>query len=203
MFDDTYISIAAPAEGLFRDRGSKFLAFVFPVHDEKQIQQHLEELRRIHPSANHHCYAWRLGFDKQRYRFNDDGEPSGTAGRPIFGQLQALDLTNVLIVVVRYFGGTLLGVGGLVQAYKAAAADALKNSNCIVCHITEIYEIQFAYDKMNEVMRLLKAKQAGNLKLDTQEICRIEFAIRKANADGLIDALKKIDGLTLKWLQTV
>ena len=200
LFDDTYRTIAAPAEGLFKDRGSRFLAFAFPVTTEDEIKIHLERLRKEHFGANHHCYAWRLGADKQRFRANDDGEPSGTAGRPILGQLQSFDLTNVAVIVVRYFGGTLLGAGGLVQAYKQSAAEALKAATIIEKHITEVYALHFNYDAMNAVMKLLKEFEAEQRSQVFEIECSLEFSVRMRDADALCTALKKLDNVELKWI---
>lgn len=200
LFDDTYRTIAAPAEGLFKDRGSRFLAFAFPVTTEDEIKIHLERLRKEHFGANHHCYAWRLGADKQRFRANDDGEPSGTAGRPILGQLQSFDLTNVAVIVVRYFGGTLLGAGGLVQAYKHSAAEALKAATIIEKHITEVYALHFSYDAMNAVMKLLKEFDAEQRAQVFELECSLEFSVRMRDADALCSALKKLENVELKWI---
>jgi uncharacterized YigZ family protein len=200
LFEDTYRTIAAPAEGLFKDRGSRFLAFAFPVTTEDEIKTHLERLRKEHFGANHHCYAWRLGADKQRFRANDDGEPSGTAGRPILGQLQSFDLTNVAVIVVRYFGGTLLGAGGLVQAYKQSAAEALKAATIIEKHITEVYNLHFSYDVMNAVMKLLKDFEAEQRAQVFELNCSLEFSVRMRDADALCEALKKLSSVELKWI---
>lgn len=202
LFDDTYKTIAAPATGLFKDRGSKFIAYAFPVTTEGEIREHLDVLRKEHFDARHHCYAWRLGADKQRFRANDDGEPSGTAGRPILGQLHAFDLTNVLVVVVRYFGGTLLGVGGLVQAYKQAAADALGQAQCIELQIMEVYELAFPYTGMNAVMKLLKEQNIQQWAQDFALDCKLQFAVRKSEADVFCAQLHKIEGATVKWRET-
>jgi uncharacterized YigZ family protein len=200
LFDDTYRTIAAPAEGLFKDRGSRFLAFAFPVTTEEEVKTHLERLRKEHFGANHHCYAWRLGADKQRFRANDDGEPSGTAGRPILGQLQSFDLTNVVVIVVRYFGGTLLGAVGLVQAYKQSAAEALKAATIIEQHITEVYTLHFSYEVMNAVMKLLKDFEAEQRAQVFELNCSLEFSVRMRDADALCDALKKLSSVELKWM---
>lgn len=131
LFEDTYKTIASPSEGVFKDRGSKFIAKAFPVKTEDDIKIHLETLRKDYYDARHHCYAYQLGFDKSAYRINDDGEPSGTAGKPIFGQINSHDLTNILIVVIRYFGGTKLGVSGLINAYRTASKESISNGdNC-------------------------------------------------------------------------
>ncbi|MCU0432766.1 MAG: YigZ family protein [Bacteroidia bacterium] len=199
LFDDTFKTIAAPAEGIFKDRGSRFLAFAFPVKNEDEIRTHLETLRKAHPGANHHCYAWRLGADKQRYRANDDGEPSGTAGRPILGQLQSFDLTDVVVIVVRYFGGTLLGAGGLVQAYKTAAAEALKVARIEERFVTENYELTFDYAAMNAVMKLLKDFDATQSAQQFELTCSLNFEVRRRDADALCEALKKVETVKVNW----
>ena len=145
MFEDTYYTISAPSEGLFKDRGSRFIALAYPVTTEKEIKEIQVSLRKKYHDARHHCYAYRLGYDKSVYRVNDDGEPSGTAGKPIFGQIQSKDLTNIFIVVIRYFGGTLLGVSGLINAYRSAAADAIEHAQIIQKTIMDLYEISFEY----------------------------------------------------------
>src|ERR1039457_99392 len=166
MFDDTYQTIAVPAEGIFKDKGSKFIAYIFPVNSEAEIKEIIVKLKKEHHTARHHCYAYRLMPDKSVFRSNDDGEPSGTAGKPILGQIQSNDLTNVLIVVVRYFGGTLLGVSGLIKAYKSSALDAINNSEIIVKTINQNFEILSSYDQLNDVMRIIKQE---NLKIINQE----------------------------------
>lgn len=192
LFSDSYFTVSKPAEGVFRDRGSKFLAFVFPVKTEEEIKEYLAGLRKDHPQANHHCYAWRLGADKQRYRVNDDGEPSGSAGRPIYGQIQSKDLTNVLVVVVRYFGGTLLGVPGLINAYKLAAADALNNATIEEAFIQFRYRINFPADLTSEVMRLLKQCDCKLEEQDYAEEMSICFTIKKHHEDQLLEQQKKL-----------
>ena len=142
---DSYLTIADPTEGLFKDKGSKFLAYAYPVDNEDEIKELVQHLKKEHYSARHHCYAWRLGADKTHFRANDDGEPSSTAGKPILGQIQRLDLTNILIVVVRYFGGTLLGVSGLINAYREAAVDALEHAEIVEKLVEEIFWVEFDY----------------------------------------------------------
>nr|MBX2827880.1 YigZ family protein [Flavobacteriaceae bacterium] len=160
---DTYKTITKPSpEALFKDRGSKFFGYAFPVRNEEEIKDHLEQLKKEHHTARHWCYAWQLGNDYSSYRANDDGEPSNSAGMPIYGQLQAFDLTNTLVVVVRYFGGTKLGVGGLIQAYRAGAQMALEASEIIEKTIDEEFLIRFDYPEMNVVMRIIK-EQSLNL----------------------------------------
>ena len=156
MFDDTYKTLAAPAEGIYKEKGSKFLAFAYPVHTVEEVKVHLEQLRKDYFDARHHCYAYILGPRKDAFRANDDGEPSGTGGRPIHGQLLSADLTDTLIVVVRYFGGILLGASGLANAYKTAARDAIDHATIIEKTIDCCYRLSFAYEGMNDVMRILK-----------------------------------------------
>ncbi len=152
----SFYTLNKPSEGLFRDRGSKFHSFAYPVFNEEEINAHLSELRKNYHDARHHCYAWRLGKNGDHFRANDDGEPSNSAGMPILGQLRAHDLTHTLIVVVRYFGGTLLGVGGLINAYRTAARDAIENSMIVNRKIFAEYLIDFEYPEMNNVMKVLK-----------------------------------------------
>src|ERR1700709_1583673 len=141
LFDDTYRTIKGPSEGIFRDRGSKFLAFAFPINSENEIKEIVTRLKAEHPKANHHCWAMRMGIDRSVFKLNDDGEPSGTAGRPILNTLLSRDLTNVLVVVVRYFGGTLLGVPGLINAYKMATEEALTHAVVVERTINDVYTI--------------------------------------------------------------
>ena len=156
MFDDTYKTLAAPSEGLYKEKGSKFLAFAYPVRTLDEVKTHLDQLRKDYFDARHHCYAYILGPRKDAFRANDDGEPSGTGGRPIHGQLLSADLTDTLIVVVRYFGGILLGASGLANAYKTAARDAIDHATIVERTIDCRYRLSFAYEAMNDVMRILK-----------------------------------------------
>lgn len=203
LFDDTYTTFDAPCEGLFRDRGSKFLAFGFPVSSAEEIADALQRLKKEHPGANHHCYAWRLGVAGDSYRANDDGEPAGTAGKPIYNQLLSAGITNVLVVVVRYFGGTLLGVSGLINAYKSAAADCIAQSKIVEKYIMEIYRLEFQYDAMNAVMKILKDYDLKQTKQKFELTCELEFAVRKSEADEVCNALNKINGIMLKWTKTI
>lgn len=203
LFDDTYRTIAAPATGTFKDRGSKFLAFAYPVKTETEVREHLAQLRKIHFDAVHHCYAFRLGADKLHFRASDDGEPSGTAGRPILGQIQSHDLTNILVVVVRYFGGTLLGVSGLINAYREATADAFKQAQLVEKTINEIYEVRFPYAAMNAVMKILKDSGAALSGQVFELECSLLFEIRKDSADRVCEALRKTDDVTVTYKETV
>ena len=188
---DTYKTILKPSEEhLFKDRGSKFYGYAYPVTSEEDIKNHLEQLKKQHHTARHWCYAWQLGKEYEMYRANDDGEPSNSAGMPIYGQLQSFDVTNVLVVVVRYFGGTKLGVGGLVQAYKTAAQLALDSSRIVEKTIDLTYLLKFEYPEMNVVMRIIKDE---NLKIVSQKLelaCEIEIAVRKKEADRIFKVFK-------------
>lgn len=199
LFSDTYLTIEKPVEAIFKDKGSKFIAFAYPVENDKQIKEILTQLKKDHHTANHHCYAYRLGADKLNFRANDDGEPNNTAGKPILGQIQSADLTNILIVVVRYFGGTLLGVSGLINAYKTSAAEVIKASVIVEKQILFSYTVQFAFEQLNDVMKLLKQLDCKiiNQQFDTR--CEIRFLIRKANSAECEDKLKKIEGLKLEY----
>lgn len=202
LFEDTYLTISKPSEGLFKDRGSKFIAYAYPVTTEAEVKKHLETLRKEHFSARHHCFAFRLGPDKNACRANDDGEPSNSAGKPILGQIQSKDLTNVLIVVVRYFGGTLLGVSGLINAYRGAAADALANAEIIEKQVQDVYEVNFTYAAMNDVMKIIKDEGMDVISQDFGLECRLEFAVRKSKADHVAGLLSKIDNLEIAYKRT-
>jgi uncharacterized YigZ family protein len=202
LFNDSFNTIEKKAEGIFRDRGSKFIGHAFPVTTENEIKDILVQLKKEHPSANHFCYAYRLGADKQNFRANDDGEPSGSAGKPILGQLQSKDLTNVLLVVVRYFGGTLLGVPGLINAYKQAAIEALQVVPIIEKHIQYLYQTSFSFERMNDVMRMLKENDAKIINQEFTENCKIEFQIKKKDAEKLEQQFSKFFDLKLKALKS-
>lgn len=197
LFSDTYLTIEQPTEIIFKDKGSKFMAYAYPVTTEQQIKDILACLKKEHHTANHHCYAYRLGAAKQNYRANDDGEPNNTAGKPILGQIQSVDVTDVLIIVVRYFGGTLLGVSGLINAYKTSAAEVLKNSKIIEKQILFTFCIQFSFEQINDVMKILKQSDAKILSQNFDTNCEIKFSIRKANSEVCEDKLKKIEGVKL------
>lgn len=203
LFDDSYKTIAQPVEGFFRDRGSKFLAFAFPIKNEEEAKIHLQTLRELHPKANHHCYAYRLGLDRNQYRANDDGEPAGSAGKPILNTLYAYDLTNLLIVVVRYFGGTLLGVPGLINAYKTAADEALSQAQVLTQHLRDVYTLTYPYEQMNEVMKVVKQ---FDLPIQAQQFdnqCSFRTEIRKTLLNQVLGRWEKIEGLSFNYLQTI
>ncbi|MCQ2270093.1 MAG: YigZ family protein [Bacteroidales bacterium] len=198
MFDDTYKTIAAPSEGIYREKGSKFIALAFPVETEAMVKERLAEVQKQYFDARHHCYSYILGPNKDAYRLNDNGEPSGTAGRPIHGQLLSKDLTNTLIIVVRYFGGIKLGVSGLINAYKTAAKEALEAATIIEKTIDETYNVSFDYSVMNSVMQLLKDPYVTILGqgYDTQYV--ITFKLRRRESDRIVTALKKINSVVVK-----
>jgi len=203
LFSDTYKTIAAESKGLFKDRGSRFIAIARPVSSQEEIKTVLEDLRKEYHDARHHCYAWMLTPDRQAWRVNDDGEPSGTAGRPIMGQINSRELTNIVVVVIRYFGGTLLGVSGLINAYRSAAEDALANARIIEKHVTESWLVTFPYTSMNDVMKVLKDEGCGQHAHDyTGEKCSAEISFRASKADLITGRLQKIAGITLSWLRT-
>ncbi len=200
MFDDTYRTIKGPAEGLYKEKGSKFLAFAFPVRSTDEVKQHLEALRKEYFDARHHCYAYILGSTKDVYRVNDDGEPSGTGGRPIHGQLLSADLTDTLIVVVRYFGGVLLGASGLANAYKTAARDAIEHAEIVEKTIDVRYRLQFEYVLMNDVMRIVKEFGLTPMNQDYNLDCRLELSVRQSQSVRLYDALAKLRAVTIETL---
>ena len=195
LFDDTYKTIARPVESIFRDRGSKFLGFAYPVTSDNDIKAIVANLKSEHPKANHHCWAIRLGIDRSVFRVNDDGEPSGTAGRPILNTLLSRNITNVLVVVVRYFGGTLLGVPGLINAYKTATEMALDAAQVIEKTVNDIYTITFDYLQMNDVMRIIKDDQLQILEQVSELNCQIKFAVRKTQVEQVMSKLNKVSGL--------
>ncbi len=203
MFSDTYRTIDNEAKGLFKDRGSRFIAIAIPVTSQEEIKNRLAELRKEYHDARHHCYAWVLSPDRLTWRVNDDGEPSGTAGKPILGQINSRELTNILIVVIRYFGGTLLGVSGLINAYRSAAADALDNVKISERHLVERWLLSFPYESMNEAMKVLKDEECGqSAHKYSGDRVEIEISFRSSRSERVTERLGKVNGLTMKWLST-
>jgi uncharacterized YigZ family protein len=198
LFDDTYQSIAQPAEGFFKDKGSKFLAYAYPVENDAQAKGHLNDLYELHPKAVHHCYAYRLGADRMSYRMSDDGEPSGTAGRPILNTLYSRNVTNVLVVVVRYFGGTLLGVPGLINAYKTATEAALDQAEIITRHYFSVYRLSFQYQQMNDVMRIVKEMDLPVREQAFEMQCVMEVEVRSTLVERFMTRSEKVEGLTVE-----
>jgi uncharacterized YigZ family protein len=203
LFSDTYLTVQKTSEGIFRDRASKFIGIVIPVTTEAEMKQALDGIRKKYFDATHHCYAFRLGADKTMFRSNDDGEPSGTAGRPILGQIQSKDLTNVLVVVVRYYGGTKLGVPGLINAYKTAAKEALEANTIIEKTVQDVYEVFFNYEHMNDVMRVLKDEHVTQLSHEFDTNCNIKFSVRQQHSGRIADILAKLKDVTVNFILTV
>lgn len=199
---DTYKTLTAPSEEtLFKDRNSKFFGYAFPVQSEEDIKHCLEQLRKLHHTARHHCYAWQLGKERMQFRANDDGEPSNSAGQPIYGQIQAFDLTDVLVVSVRYFGGTKLGVGGLINAYKNSAKLALEAANIEERTIDVHFELQFGYDMMNKVQRIIKERSIRIVGQTLEMDCKYEIAIRKKEAPIIKEIFDNLFKVTIKELE--
>lgn len=192
MFEDSYKTIAKPSEGSYSEKRSKFLAYAFPVQNEQEVKQRLAEIQKKHWDARHHCYAYTLGPHKDAYRLNDNGEPSGTAGRPIYGQLLSKDLTNTLVIVVRYFGGIKLGVSGLQNAYKVAAKEALDAAVIEERTIQEQYRVVFEYVKMNDIMQILKDPEIQVLDRQSDMRCTYTISVRQRDADRITEALRKV-----------
>ena len=201
MFDDTYRTLANPSEGLYKEKASKFLAFAFPVRSTEEVKGYLDRLRKEYYDARHHCYAYILGPTKEAWRANDDGEPSGTGGRPIYGQLLSADLTDTLIVVVRYFGGILLGASGLANAYKTAARDAIDHATIIEKTIDIRYRLHFEYAAMNDVMRIVKD---FGLKPENQHFdldCQLDLAVRQSESVRLYDTVANLRTVRIEVLE--
>lgn len=198
LFNDSYQTIANPVEGFFKDKGSKFFCFAYPVLTEGDVKEYLLALRELHPKAVHHCYAYRFGLDRMVYRMSDDGEPSGTAGRPILNTLYSRDVTNILVVVVRYFGGTLLGVPGLINAYKTATENALDEAEIVVRHFVNHYELGFAYIQMNDAMRIVKEMELPILDQVFEMECKMVVEVRTSQTERFISRCEKIEGLTVQ-----
>jgi uncharacterized YigZ family protein len=203
LFEDTYRTIEKPAEGQFRDRGSKFLAYAYPVASENELKNILAMLKSTHQKANHHCWAVRFGIDRSVFRINDDGEPSGTAGRPILNTLLSRDLTNILVVVVRYFGGTLLGVPGLINAYKTATEEALKTVSIVEKTVNDIYTIEFDYLQMNDVMKVIKDDNLNIIGQVFDNNCSVKLSIRKTQVNQTLSKLSKLAGVISKYEHTM
>tara|TARA_B100000780_G_C21116043_1_gene451549 strand:- start:2150 stop:2758 length:609 start_codon:yes stop_codon:yes gene_type:complete len=197
---DSYKTITSPSEGFFKDRGSKFFGYAYPYTSEEELKAIIEVLKKEHHTARHHCYAYRFKQDYSVYRANDDGEPTNAAGKPILGQIDAKDLTNVAVVVVRYFGGTKLGVGGMMNAYKTAALEALNNAEIIECTIDEEFEISFGYPEMNTVMRFIKDLGVDIVSQKMEMDCKIIFSIRKKEVQKAQDKFTGLKNIYIKQI---
>lgn len=196
-----YYTIEKSSVAEFKDRGSKFLAYAFPISTPDDFKKRLKELKEEHPKAAHHCFAYRLGIDKNNFRSGDDGEPSGSAGKPILGQIDSKELTNVAVVVVRYFGGTLLGVPGLINAYKTSTSLALQLTAIVQKPILIQYDLHFDYTLMNEVMMVVKRFGCVVLQNEMQLFCRMVIGIPKESLELCLDKLNDLHGLEIKELQ--
>lgn len=195
---DTYKTFANPATGIFKDKGSKFLAFGYPVKNEDQVKLYLNELKKKYHDARHHCYAYCFGINRDIFRMNDDGEPSGTAGKPIYGQLLSYNLSDVLIVIVRYFGGTLLGTSGLINAYKNATVDCIQNASIVDYFVELDFTIKFGYEFLNQVMRLIKENNLTQNKQDYQGAeCIFNLSVRKSDYEKIIDKIENFYGIEI------
>ena len=201
LFTDTYKTIGSYGQGIFRDKGSRFLAFAHPITSINQVKNLIDSYRKEYHDARHHCYAYMYGYDKSTWRSNDDGEPSGTAGKPILGQINSNDLTNIFVLVVRYFGGTLLGVSGLINAYRSASADAINNSEIIECIVRDYFKIRFNYINMNEVMKIIKDE---NLQQSDQSFgidCSLKVGIRISRRDQLVSRFTAIENFKIDFIE--
>lgn len=194
---DFYYTIEKPSVAEFKDRGSRFIAYAYSIETANDFKERLAEIKKEHPKATHHCFAYRLGLDKNNFRVSDNGEPSGTAGRPILGQIDSKELTNVVVFVVRYFGGSLLGVPGLINAYKTAAALALQTTPVIQKPVTINYNLQFDYTQMNTVLGIIKQYKCIVTKQDLQLFCSMDIRIAKRSEDEVIKKLSDTRTVTI------
>lgn len=202
MESEGYKTIKSSSRGSYKEKGSRFLAFAFPVAEVDEVRPLLEDLRKEYHDARHHCFAYMIGPDRQNWRINDDGEPSGTAGRPILGQINSAGITNVLVVVCRYFGGTLLGVSGLINAYRTAAAEAIHNAGIVERTLNDYYEIKFPHSSMNEVMKILKEEDAGQADQEFGLQCTVIINIRSSRRDRILNRFARIEGLSYSFIET-
>jgi uncharacterized YigZ family protein len=203
LFDDIYKTIEITGQGLYKEKGSRFISFAIPVSSEADVKKELDTLRNKYHDARHHCYAYVMGFDKNASRANDDGEPSGTAGKPILGQIVAADLTNTLIVVIRYFGGIKLGVSGLIQAYRTAAKEAIGQTSIISRIVSDKYELEFSYTTMNDVMRIIKEESCTILSTQFDLENKITIIVRKRDSNHVYEKFTKLNTLRIKYLDTI
>ena len=195
--EDVFYTIEKESTGFFKDKGSKFFAFAFPLKNEENVKEILSVLRKEHHSARHFCYAWRLGEREIACRANDDGEPSSTAGKPILAQLQSFNVTNILLVVIRYFGGTLLGTGGLINAYRNAAADAMKNAEIVQKIIEKEISLHFTYHELSEVMNVIKQENLSIVSTRFEESCNLKFSVRESEYEKVKHVFSNIFGVEI------
>ncbi len=202
MNSDTYKTITSSSKGIYKEKGSRFISFAVPVSSQEEIKPIIDKIKKEHHEARHHCYAYMIGHERIIWRVNDDGEPSGTAGRPILGQINSFGLTNIIIIVSRYFGGTLLGVSGLINAYRSAAISAIQNAELTERTILEYFEITYPYISMNDVMRILKEENIGQSKQSFDIECCILLNFRVSVKERVLNRLSRIDGLKYKYIET-
>ena len=202
MNSDIYKTIATTSQGIFKEKGSRFVSFAVPILSQEEIKPIIDKIRKEHHEARHHCYAYIIGYERIIWRVNDDGEPSGTAGRPILGQINSFGLTNIIIVVSRYFGGTLLGVSGLINAYRSAAESALRNAELTEKTVNEYYKITYPYISMNDVMKILKEENIGQSEQSFDIECNILLNFRVSVKEKVLNRLSRIDGLNYRYIET-
>lgn len=197
---EKYFTIDKSVESIYKEKGSKFLSFLYPVTSVEEVKEYLTQLKKKYYDATHHCYAYIIGYDKETFRMNDDGEPSSTAGKPIYGQLQSNDLTNVLLVVVRYFGGTKLGVSGLIKAYKESSAECIALAQIVERQVKNKYNIYFAYEDMNVVMNILKQNNAEQKNQIFDLNCQIEVLIDKRNSSKFESSIPPVSTIRIEFV---
>lgn len=197
---EKYLTVSKSVESTYKEKGSKFLSFLYPVTSVEEVKEYLTQLKKKYYDATHHCYAYIIGYDKETFRMNDDGEPSSTAGKPIYGQLQSNDLTNVLLVVVRYFGGTKLGVSGLIKAYKESSAECIALAEIVEKQVKHKYNIYFAYEDMNVVMNILKQNNAEQKNQIFDLNCQIEVLIDKRNSSKFESSIPPISTIRIEFV---
>jgi len=202
MNSDIYKTIATTSQGIFKEKGSRFVSFAVPISSQEEIKPIIDKIRKEHHEARHHCYAYIIGYERIIWRVNDDGEPSGTAGRPILGQINSFGLTNIIIVVSRYFGGTLLGVSGLINAYRSSAESALRNAELTEKTVNEYYKITYPYISMNDVMKILKEENIGQSEQSFDIECNILLNFRVSAKEKVLNRLSRIDGLNYRYIET-
>jgi uncharacterized YigZ family protein len=197
---EKYLTVSKSVESIYKEKGSKFLSFLYPVTSVDEVKEYLTQLKKKYYDATHHCYAYIIGYDKETFRMNDDGEPSSTAGKPIYGQLQSNDLTNVLLVVVRYFGGTKLGVSGLIKAYKESSAECIALAEIVEKQVKHKYNIYFAYEDMNVVMNILKQNNAEQKNQIFDLNCQIEVLIDKRNSSKFESSIPPVSTIRIEFV---
>lgn len=202
-FDDSYLEVVGSSKGLFKDKGSKFIAYAYSVKSEEDVKQRLAEVKKQEYAARHHCYAYILNLDKSAQRDSDDGEPSNTAGKPILGQLLSRELTNTLVVVVRYFGGVKLGVSGLITAYRAAASEALEDITVEKRFVKDVFTVYFKYPEMNNVMRMIKDNALEIINQDFELECALTFCVKKSQSEKIQSIFALNHLLTLEFIKTI